>query len=107
VGTLGVGAFLAAVQVLVRDVSQLVGVLLMLLFYATPILYPVALVPERMRPWLRGNPLTPLLERLREVLINNAPLVPGDLLMLLVALAFFAAGLWVFERLSPFFEDFL
>jgi lipopolysaccharide transport system permease protein len=107
VGTLGVAAFLAAVQVLVRDVSQLVTVLLMLLFYATPILYPVALVPEGMRPWLRGNPLTPLLERLREVLINNAPLAAGDLFMLLAALAFFAAGLWVFERLSPFFEDFL
>ena len=107
VGTLGVAAFLAAVQVLVRDVSQLVGVLLALLFYATPILYPVSLVPEGMRPWLRGNPLTPLLERLREVLINNAPLVPGDLLILVAALLVFAAGLWVFERLSPFFEDFL
>ena len=107
IGTLGVAALLAAVQVLVRDVSQLVGVLLTLLFYATPVLYPVSLVPERMRPWLRANPLTPLLERMREILINGSALVPADLWMLVVAVAIFAAGLWVFERLSPFFEDFL
>jgi ABC-type polysaccharide/polyol phosphate export permease len=107
IGTLGVGAFLAAVQVLVRDVSQLVTVLLTILFYATPVLYPVSLVPERMRPWLRANPLTPLLERLREILIQGSGLVASDLFMLVAALAIFAAGLWVFERLSPFFEDFL
>lgn len=107
IGTLGIAALLAAVQVLIRDASQLVGVLITILFYATPILYPVALVPEKMRPWLRGNPLTPPLERVREILINGSALVPGDLWMLVVALAVFAFGLWVFERLSPFFEDFL
>jgi ABC-type polysaccharide/polyol phosphate export permease len=107
IGTLGAAALLAAVQVLVRDVSQLVGVLLTLLFYATPVLYPVSLVPEGLRPWLRANPLTPPLERLRDILINGSPLAAPDLWMLVAALAIFAAGLWVFERLSPFFEDFL
>jgi ABC-type polysaccharide/polyol phosphate export permease len=107
IGTLGIAAMLAAVQVLVRDVSQLVGVLLTLLFYATPVLYPVSLVPAGLRPWLRANPLTPPLERLREILINGSALAPSDVWMLVVAVAIFAAGLWVFERLSPFFEDFL
>ncbi|HET7730238.1 MAG TPA: ABC transporter permease [Usitatibacter sp.] len=105
--TIGIAAALAAIQVLVRDVAQLVGVLLTFLFYATPVLYPIALVPEGFRPWLLANPLTHLLERLREVLIQGSGLAAGDAWMMLVALAVFAAGLWVFERLSPFFEDFL
>ena len=107
VGTLGVAMLLAAVQVLVRDVAQVLGVVLMLVFYATPVLYPVALVPERMRPWLQANPLTTVAERLREILLGNSGLEWTDLGMALAALAIFAAGSWVFERLSPFFEDFL
>ena len=107
VGTLGVAAFLAAVQVIVRDVAQLLGVVLTLLFYATPVLYPVSLVPPAVKPWLAANPLTPLAERLREILLTGSGLVAGDALIAIGALAVFAAGLWVFERLSPFFEDFL
>ena len=90
-----------------RDVAQVLGVVLMLVFYATPVLYPVALVPERMRPWLQANPLTTVAERLREILLGNSGLAWTDLAMALAALAIFAAGSWVFERLSPFFEDFL
>jgi len=107
IATIGIAACLAAIQVLVRDVGQLLGVVLMLLFYATPVLYPVALVPEAVRPWLQANPLTPVAERLREVLLGNAGLAAGDIVIALVAIAIFAAGSWVFERLSPFFEDFL
>lgn len=106
-GTLGCAVFLAATQVLVRDVSQVLGVVLMLLFYATPVLYPVALVPEKIRPWLVANPLVPVFERLREILLSNSGLRWADLAILAVALVLFAAGTWVFERLSPFFEDFL
>ena len=106
-GTMGIAAMLAAVQVMVRDVGQLLGVVLTLLFYATPVLYPVALVPPAVRPWLEANPVTPVAERLREMLLGNSGLAAGDLLIALVALAIFVAGIWVFERLSPFFEDFL
>jgi lipopolysaccharide transport system permease protein len=107
IATIGIAAFLAAVQTLLRDIEHVISVLTMLLFYATPILYPASLVPPGVRPWLEANPLSRLVERLREVLLNNSGLVPGDLWMLLVAVAIFFAGLWVFERLSPHFEDFL
>lgn len=107
VATLGIASALAAVQVMVRDVGQLLGVVLTLVFYATPVLYPVALVPERVRPWLELNPLTGLLERVREMLLGAGHLAPRDLVIAVVAVALFALGSWVFERLSPFFEDFL
>jgi ABC-type polysaccharide/polyol phosphate export permease len=105
--TVGIAACLAAMQVLVRDIGQLLGVVLTLIFYATPVLYPVALVPERVQPWLLLNPLTPVLERLRELLLGGAGFAVIDVVIAAVSIAIFAAGAWVFERLSPFFEDFL
>jgi ABC-type polysaccharide/polyol phosphate export permease len=103
----GIGAVLAALQTLLRDVEHVVQVVLLVLFYASPILYPASLVPESMQAWMRWNPLGWFSERLREVLLQGSGLVPGDLVATLGCLAAFAAGLWFFERLSPHFEDFL
>ena len=103
----GLGAFLAALQTLLRDVEHAVHVVLMLLFYGSPILYPASIVPEWARPWVEANPLGWFSERLRQVLLQGGGLVPGDAVAALACLAVFAAGMWVFERLSPHFEDFL
>ena len=103
----GVGAFLAALQTLLRDVEHVVQVVLQILFYATPILYPATLVPESMRQLVADNPLGWLSERLREVLFHGSGLAAGDLAITLFCVAVFLAGLWFFERLSPHFEDFL
>lgn len=105
--TVGVAAFLATLQVLLRDVEQVVAVLMLLLFYATPVLYPASLVPERLRPWLQANPLAWFAERLREVLIAGAGPSLVDFGIAAGALAALAAGLWVFQRVSPYFEDYL
>jgi lipopolysaccharide transport system permease protein len=103
----GIGAALAALQTLLRDVEHVVQVLITILFYASPILYPASLVPESLRKWMNANPLAWFSERLREVLLQGSGLVPGDGLAALACVAGFAAGLWIFERLSPHFEDFL
>jgi ABC-type polysaccharide/polyol phosphate export permease len=103
----GIGAALAALHTLLRDVEHVVQVLLTILFYASPILYPASLVPEALRKWVNANPLAWFSERLREVLLQGGGFVPGDAVAALACLAAFAAGMWVFERLSPHFEDFL
>lgn len=103
----GVGALLAALQTLLRDVQHVVQVLIMILFYASPILYPASLAPESFRNWLLVNPLAWFSERLREVLLHGSGLVAGDLVAAAGCVAVFALGLWVFNRLSPSFEEFL
>lgn len=103
----GLGAALAALQTLLRDVEHVVQVALMVLFYASPILYPITLVPDAARRWMLANPLAWYSERLREVLLQGSGLVWGDAAMALACLAVLAAGLWMFQRLSPHFEDFL
>lgn len=106
-GTVGLAAFLATLQVLLRDMQQVIGVVMIVLFYATPVLYPVGLVPERYRPWLQANPLTWVMDRLREVMLAGAGPSPVDLGIALGAIAILAAGIWIFQRVSPYFEDFL
>ncbi len=103
----GAGAFLAALQTLLRDVEHGLQVVLAMLFYATPILYPASLVPDSLRGWLTVNPLAWFSDRLRTVLLGGGGLVAADLGLALASLAALAAGLWFFERLSPHFEDFL
>jgi ABC-type polysaccharide/polyol phosphate export systems, permease component len=103
----GVGAALAALQILLRDVEHVVTVLLTMIFYASPILYPTSAVPGRLRAFVEANPLGWFSERLRDVLLLGSGLVPGDALAALACIAVFFAGLWIFQRLSPHFEDFL
>ena len=103
----GVALVLAALQTFLKDVEHGVGIVLNMIFYATPILYPLTFVPEALRGALAMSPLAYFSERLREVLLVQPGLVAGDALAALGCLAVFAAGLWVFKRLSPYFEDFL
>ncbi len=103
----GVAAALAALQTLLKDVEQVVSIGLTVVFYCTPILYPLSFVPESLRSWAAINPLASVVERLREVLLQGAGLLPADLWLWLAALVVWWAGLRFFERLSPHFEDFL
>jgi lipopolysaccharide transport system permease protein len=99
---------LAALQVFVRDVEHVLAPLLTILMYLTPILYPLTLVPEGVRPWVAANPFGWLVDRLRDALLDGRlALHWSDGLALLVASLLFLAGRWIFRRLSPHFEDFV
>lgn len=104
---LGVGATLAALQTLLRDVEQATTPAIMMLQYLTPVLYPLALIPEAYRHWLTWNPLVYVMQRLRDGLLLGGGLQTGDLWMLLSGIAIASVGILFFARLSPFFEDFL
>jgi homopolymeric O-antigen transport system permease protein len=103
----GVALALAALQTLLKDVEHGTAIVLSIVFYMTPILYPLTLVPASWRDALGYSPLARLSERLRDVLLSGGAPVPGDALLMVVAIVVFAAGLALFERLSPHFEDFL
>ena len=103
----GIGLVLAALQTFLKDVEHGLGIVLNMVFYATPILYPLTFVPEAWRGALAMNPLAYFSERLREVLMIEPALVASDAVAALGCVIVFAAGLWVFKRLSPYFEDFL
>ena len=108
VAALGLALALAAIQLIIRDVEQVLGPVLDLLFFLTPILYPLAAVPASLQPVVRSNPLTFVLERLHDALVFH----PGwpefdDAIAFGVAAALLMIGYAVFRRLSPHFEDFV
>lgn len=65
----GIAWFVASLGVYVRDLAHVIGIVLQILFFMTPICYSVETVPERFRPILIVNPLTVIIESARRVLI--------------------------------------
>lgn len=102
---MGLILILASIDVFFRDLEHLVEVCLTLLFYLSPILYPLSLVPDRWQPIVQINPLTSLIEAWRNLFMNNA--LPGaDLWPALVfTLGALIVGIQVFRRLEPGFAD--
>lgn len=104
--TLGLALLLAAVNVFFRDVSQLLGMVLNAWFFLTPIVYPLALVPERFRGWVELNPLTALVGLYRHALFGPVGQWPGGVAALCgTAVVVLSIGWWTFRRLKPHFVD--
>lgn len=103
----GVGAFFAALQTLLRDVEQVIAPALMMLQFLTPVLYPVSIIPVAYRHWFAWNPLTNVMQRLRDGFLLGAAPQFSDLWMLFAGMVVAIIGISFFVRLSPYFEDFL
>ncbi len=107
----GVGLVLGAANVYFRDVKHLIGILLQAFFYATPIVYPLSLVPERVellgldvavRSLYQLNPMVPMVEAYRDVLYDLRFPPVGDLAYVAAwGAGCLAVGLLVFSRLEP------
>lgn len=67
--SLGIGWFVAATTVFLRDIPHLTAMLLQALFFMTPIFYPESLVPPSLLPIIELNPLTWLCRQVRGLLL--------------------------------------
>jgi lipopolysaccharide transport system permease protein len=100
---MGAGLFLSAIHVFFRDVVQLLGFVLSIGFYLSPILYDV---PPRFAAAFAWNPLTPLFGLFRTALLGQAlPPVGSIVFLVTVALGLFSSGLWFFRRAQPTLVD--
>ena len=93
---LGVSWVLATLYVFLRDVIQVLGFLLSVIFYLSPILYRIPGPLEHIFVW---NPLTPLLGLFRSALIGEPlPGLASIVFLLTVTFGVFSCGLWFFRR---------
>lgn len=67
----GLGTMLACINVFFRDTAPGLDSILTLLFYATPVIYPLSKVPADARPLMNLNPMVPLIEGWRTVFVNG------------------------------------
>ena len=99
--TIGIALIVSALTVHFRDVRDLLTNLLTLWFFATPIIYPVELAPERVRRLLNLNPFTHLVIAYQEVLFRPGPFAQVTRLFFVAvaSVLIFLFGYFVFDRL--------
>lgn len=99
----GLGWILAASYVFFRDLMPILGFVLSVAFYLSPILYPVAGRFERFFVW---NPMTPLLGLFRSAMLSaSLPSAGAIVYLLAVATATFSGGLLFFRRAQGTLAD--
>jgi lipopolysaccharide transport system permease protein len=99
----GIGLILAASYVFFRDLTQILGFILSIVFYLSPILYPAA---GRFEKYFAWNPMTPLLGLFRSAVLSAAlPELGSIVFLLVVACGVFVAGLLFFRRAQPALVD--
>ena len=105
---LGLSWLLSAVSVFLRDIQQVVPLLLTLMMFASPIFFPMEMVPESYRPFLYLNPTTVIIQQVRAVTIHGQ-LPDFSLLGIysIFALLVMGVGYWVFARTRKGFADVL
>ena len=101
----GLGLFLGALNVFVRDTALALPNALTVLLFASPIFYPISSYPAFLRPVLQLNPFYVIAECYRTAAVDG---VTPSLWMIsylaLVSGCTFWGGLWWFRRLKPFFD---
>ncbi len=106
--TAGLGLVLAAFTVYLRDVTQVLGLVLASLFYTAPVLYPLMLAPAGFQTLLWLNPFTAFAEGYHSAVLSG--IWPSPLLLMglgVFAVGASAAGIYVFRHLEPGFADVL
>ena len=102
---LGLGFIGAALNVFYRDVKHLITLGLQIWLYASPIIYPVAKVPEWLRPYYFINPMAGVIEAYRAVLLNqqtpDVTLITAGVIAVLVL----AIGYFFFKQVEFQFAD--
>lgn len=107
--TAGLAFLTASLTVFIRDIPQSLGVILNIWFYATPIIYPISMVPEAFEWWVSWlNPFTGICELYRDIILVEeithwtewgvATGISGVVFMI---------GMWCYHKLRPAFADVL
>jgi lipopolysaccharide transport system permease protein len=103
---LGFGLALGVLNVFVRDVGQIVPVIMQFLFWLTPIVYMADIIPSKYRGWLLLNPLIPIITGYQNALLfNRPPNWPALTVVALIAATLLAFALVLFRRASPEMVD--
>lgn len=102
----GAGMLLAALNAKYRDIRYTIPFLMQFWMFASPIVYPASLVPEKYRLIYALNPMTGVIEGFRSALLGTIPFPTGMVLLsLVVSLALFLTGLVYFKQVERHFAD--
>jgi len=97
--TLGVALFMSTLAVFFVDIVDIYGILLSALFYLTPIIYPISLIPDRFLPLIKLNPMTTMIDLFRSLIYyGELPAMNITLAAIALSITSLAIGWWVFTK---------
>jgi lipopolysaccharide transport system permease protein len=103
--TLALGIFLSALTVVYRDAKHMVPFMLQFLMYASPVVYPVSIVPDRYQ-WMLGlNPLCGIIDGYRSAILGTPWNFTTLGLSALISTGLFVFALYYFRRTERHFAD--
>jgi lipopolysaccharide transport system permease protein len=102
----GVGMILAALNAKYRDIRYALPFLVQIWMFASPIVYPASMVPEKYRLIYALNPMTGVIEGFRSALLGTAAF-PTEMVLVstIVSTLLFAVGIFYFRQMERHFAD--
>ena len=105
---LGITFFLSALAVFLKDLSSAISIILMLLMYSSPVFFSVEAVPENFRFICLMNPMTYIIENMRNIILYNQNMDLGYYaISVMVSVIILLIGYTVFNRTKEGFADVL
>lgn len=105
--TIGICLAISMVNAYFRDLEYIIGVGISMLFWLTPIIYPLKMVPDAYRIYLTINPFTYLITAWRDVFMSNVINWSGIAISFGSSLVFLLVGILVFKRLGKRLDEVL
>jgi lipopolysaccharide transport system permease protein len=102
----GAGLLLSALYVYFRDLNQIWDVVTNILFFCTPIFYPISIIPASLMPYYRLNPITVFIGMYRQVMIDGSPTsLYSTAGAIAIAIAAYFVGNFAFSKLQRRFAE--
>jgi lipopolysaccharide transport system permease protein len=103
---MSIGLLLGVLNVFMRDIGQVVPVILQAMFWLTPVVYNITILPEHVQHLFKLNPMYPLVTSYQNVLLYNKPPLWNELgVMFVTTVIVGLIALVVFRRASPEMVD--
>ena len=97
---------LSSLFVYLRDLNQIWQVVTRVLFFCSPVMYPITIIPDYLMPYYRLNPVTEFIIMYRDVMITgNLPSLYSTIVVIGFASAAYLVGSLVFNKLQRRFAE--
>jgi ABC-2 type transport system permease protein len=101
----GLALILATLFVWFRDLAHIWEIFLQILFYATPIIYPLSVVPLRFQKVAFLNPVAQIIQDIRQIVMGGQVVSPFIWLAPAATIILLIIGFWVFNAKSKYFAE--
>ena len=103
---IGLSLIISSISVYVRDLQHLIGVVMQLLFYATPIVYSAESIPDNFKWILYLNPMTYIINGYRDIFYNQQMIdIIPTLCLIIISIVLCFIGYIIFNKLQKGFAE--